>query len=208
MVTDLNQVKDSYKTIHSKNSFELKIQKSHFIAQVFPFTNPEDLPKIISEVKKKYFDSAHNPFAYRLGLEKVQFRFNDDGEPSGSAGKPILDCIDKYGLTDIIIIVSRYFGGIKLGVGGLKRAFFDAAEGVLQNTKIIEKYVFKKILLGFDYKHIGSVMNYIEKNSIHILENNSGEKVNLVCEIRLSKIEEFKNFIINLTSGNYRIEEK
>ena len=200
-------MKDSFKTIQSKNSFELKIQKSRFIAQAFSFTNSEDLHKILSEVKKKYYDSAHNPFAYRLGLDKAHFRFNDDGEPSGSAGKPILDCIDKFGLTDIIIIVSRYFGGVKLGVGGLKRAFFESAEGCLQNSQIIEKYILKRVSLSFDYKFIGSIMNYIEKNSIHILENNSDEKVNLICDIRLSKLEGFKENIINLTSGNYSIIE-
>jgi uncharacterized YigZ family protein len=199
--------KDSYKTISSYCSFELKIQKSHFIAQAFPFTNAKDLPKILSEVKKKYFDSAHNPFAYRIGLENDRFRFNDDGEPSGSAGKPILDCIDKFGSTNIIVVVSRYFGGVKLGVGGLKRAFFDSAEGCLQNAHIIEKYILKRVSLSFDYKYIGGIMNYIEKNSIHIIENNSDENVNLICEIRLSKLEGFKENIINLTSGHYLFKE-
>lgn len=203
----MKEFKDSFKTIQTKISFELKIQKSRFIAQAFPFTDSEYLPKILSEVKKKYYDSAHNPFAYRLGLEKDNFRFNDDGEPSGSAGKPILDCIDKFGLTDIIIVVSRYFGGVKLGVGGLKRAFFDSAEACLQEAQIIEKYILKRISLSFDYKFIGSVMNYLEKNSIHILENNSGENVNLICEIRLSKLEGFKENIKNLTNGTSIIKE-
>ncbi len=203
----MEETEDSYKTIQVVNSFELKIQKSRFIAQAFPFANPDDLYKIQSEVKKKYFDSAHNPFAYRTGTGKDNFRYNDDGEPSGSAGRPILDAIDKYELTDIIIIVTRYFGGVRLGVGGLKRAFFDAAEGCLQNTQIIEKYVLKRILLTFDYKYIGSVMNFLEKNSIHILENNSGENVNLLCEVRLSKLGEFENHIKNITSGKFDFKE-
>lgn len=202
----MEEKEDSYKTIPVVNSFELKIQKSRFIAQAFPFTNPDELHKVRTEVKKKYFDSAHNPFAYRTGLGKDNFRLSDDGEPSGSAGKPILDAIDKYELTDIIIVVSRYFGGVKLGVGGLKRAFFDVAEGCIQNAQIIEKYVLKRISFSFDYKHIGSVMNYIEKNSIHILENNSGEKVNLLCEVRLSKLKDFEASIKNLTSGNYNFK--
>lgn len=203
----MKEEKDSFKTIQTKISFELKIQKSRFIAQAFPFTSSDNFSKIQNEVKKKYFDCAHNPFAYRLGPEKDNFRFNDDGEPSGSAGKPILDCIDKFGLTDIIVVVSRYFGGVKLGVGGLKRAFFDSAEGCLQNAQIIEKYVLKRISLSFDYKYIGSIMNYIEKNSIQIIENNSGENVNLICDIRLSKLEGFKENIKNLTSGKYSLQE-
>jgi uncharacterized YigZ family protein len=203
----LKEIKDSFKTIQTKNSFELKIQKSRFIAQAFPFTNSDDLQKILSKVKKKYFDSAHNPFAYRLGIENDKFRFSDDGEPSGSAGKPILDAIDKYELTDTIIFVSRYFGGVKLGVGGLKRAFFDSAEGCLQNAEIIEKYILKRVTLSFDYRHIGSIMNYIEKNSIHIIENNSGENVNLICETRISKLNDFIDKIKNLTSGNFIFKE-
>jgi uncharacterized YigZ family protein len=199
--------KDSYKTIESFCTFELKTQKSHFIAQAFPFTNPEEFSNVQSEVRKKYFDSAHNPFAYRVGLSNVRFRFNDDGEPSGSAGKPILDAIDKYELTDVIIFVSRYFGGIKLGIGGLKRAFFDTADGCLQNVKIVEKFLLKKIFISFDYKFIGGVMNYLEKNSIHIIENNSEENVNLICEIRLSKLEGFKENIVNLTSGKFIFKE-
>lgn len=203
----MEEIEDSYKTIHVVNSFEIKIQKSRFIAQAFPFTNPDDLHKIQSEVKKKYFDSAHNPFAYRTGTGKDKFRYNDDGEPSGSAGRPILDAIDKYELTDIIIIVSRYFGGVKLGVGGLKRAFFESAEGCLQGAHIIEKYILKRILLTFEYKYIGSVMNLLEKNSIHILENNSGENANLLCEVRLSKLGEFENHIKNITSGKFDFKE-
>jgi len=197
--------KDFYKTIKSYSTFELKTQKSTFIAQAFPFAIPDEFEKVKSEVRKKYFDSAHNPFAWRAGLDENHFRFNDDGEPSGSAGKPILDAIDKFGLTDIIIFVSRYFGGVKLGVGGLKRAFFDAAEGCLQNAEITEKYIYHRVSVLFDYKFIGSIMNYIEKNSIIIIENKSGAKVNLICDIRKSAFHPFEVFIRNLTSGKYVI---
>lgn len=199
--------KDFYKTIKSFSSSELKIQKSTFIAQAFPFSNPDDFDKIKSEVRKKYFDSAHNPFAWRAGPDENHFRFNDDGEPSGSAGKPVLDAIDKYGLTDIIIFVSRYFGGVKLGVGGLKRAFFDAAEGCLQNSEIIEKFIYDRVSVSFEYKFIGSVMNYIEKNSINIIENKSGTEVNLICDIRKSAYHPFEDFIRNLTSGKYDLRQ-
>lgn len=195
--------KDFYKTIKSFSSFELKIQKSTFIAQAYSFTNSDEFEKIKSEVRKKYFDSAHNPFAWRAGLDENHFRFNDDGEPSGSAGKPVLDAIDKFGLTDIIIFVSRYFGGVKLGVGGLKRAFFDAAEGCLQNAEIIEKFIYLRASVTFDYKFIGNVMNYIEKNSIIINENKSGTQVNLICDIRKSAYPAFEDFLRNLTSGKY-----
>jgi uncharacterized YigZ family protein len=198
---------DSYKTITASSTFELKIQKSRFVSLAFPFSKPDDFSYVQSKVKKEFYDSAHIPFAYRVGLENDRFRFNDDGEPSGSAGKPILDAIDKYELTDVIIFVARYFGGVKLGVGGLKRAFFDASEGCLQNAKIVEKFIKKRLFLTFDYKYIGSIMNYIEKNSIQIVENKSDDNVKLMCEIRLSKIEDFEENIKNFTSGNFSFKE-
>lgn len=200
--------KDSFKTIRTFCSYELKTQKSAFIAEAYPFSNPDDFSRKQSEVKKKFYDSSHIPFAYRVGVESNLFRFNDDGEPSGSAGKSILDAIDKFELSNIIIFVARYFGGVKLGVGGLKRAFFDASEACLQNSEIIEKFIYKNFFLSFDYAHIGSVMNYLEKNSIHILENNSGEKVNLICEVRLSKVNDFLKTLKNLTSGQCIIEHR
>lgn len=199
--------KDSFKTIKSFCTFEHKTQKSRFAALAYPFSNPDDFSALQAKVKKEFYDSAHIPFAYRAGLEENKFRFNDDGEPSGSAGKPILDAIDKYELIDVIIFVARYFGGVKLGVGGLKRAFFDAAEGCLQNAKIVEKFIKKRLFLSFDYKYIGSIMNYIEKNSIHILENNSDDIVKLLCEVRLSKAADFEENIKNFTSGNFSLEE-
>jgi uncharacterized YigZ family protein len=199
--------KDFYKTIKSFCSFELKIQKSTFIAGAHPFANPDDFEKVRQEVKKKFYDSAHIPFAYRVGLTEDKFRFNDDGEPSGSAGKPILDAIDKFELTDTIIFVSRYFGGVKLGVGGLKRAFFDVSEACLQNAEIVEKFVYKRVSVTFDYKFIGSIMNYLEKNSIHIIENNSGGSVNLICDVRESKFDSFIEYIKNLTSGNFTLQK-
>lgn len=198
--------KDSFKTIKSFCLFELKTQKSCFIAQAFPFVNPEEFSNIHSAVKKKYFDSAHNPFAYRVGLGNVQFRFNDDGEPSGSAGKPILDAIDKYDLTDIIIFVSRYFGGVKLGVGGLKRAFFDTAEGCLQNAKIITKYIKKKINLEFEYFYMGSIMNFLENNGITSIKSSFDTNVKIECEIRISKIEDFKKKLTELSNGKIKID--
>jgi len=198
--------KDSFKTIKSFCTFESKTQKSRFVALAYPFSNPDEFSSVQAKVKKEFYDSAHIPFAYRAGLENDRFRFNDDGEPSGSAGKPILDAIDKYELTDVIIFVARYFGGVKLGVGGLKRAFFDASEGCLQNAKIIEKFIKKRLFLTFDYKYIGSIMNYIEKNSIQIVENKSDDVVKLMCEVRLSKASDFEENIKNFTSGNYILE--
>ena len=196
---------DSYKTVIENYSAEIKIKKSTFIAQVYPMESAEKLSELINEVKKKYFDSAHNPFAYRIGLTKDIFRYNDDGEPSGTAGKPILEAIDRYQLTNILIVVTRYFGGTKLGVGRLKRAFLESAVEVLKNSKITEKFIYNKIKISFDYIYINKVLNFIKKKNIRILNNESGDKVNLVCEVRLSKYDDFLENLNNITSGSFRV---
>ena len=127
---------------------------------------------------------------------------SDDGEPSGSAGKPILEAIDKHELTDVIIIVARYFGGMKLGVGGLRRAFFDAADMCLTNSNIIEKLITENIRIEFDYKYINVIMKLIETEKIKLLENNSAEKCKLILNVRLSKVEKLKLDLIALTNGS------
>jgi len=191
---------DSYLTLSEKSSTEIKIQRSRFIANAFPVENKEDALQKLDSVKKEYFDARHNPFAYILS-EKDIFRYNDDGEPSGSSGKPIYDALNKHNLKNVIAIVTRYFGGIKLGVGGLKRAYFEAADLCLQNSIIIEIIIKERISLNFDYSMISSVMNYLEKSKIIILENNSKETVNLVCDVRLSIIDKFKKDLTELTNG-------
>ena len=119
-------IKDSYKTILIPSEGELKVSKSKFISQIYPVTNSEEVNQTLTSAKKKYYDAAHHPYAYRLGSDENNFRYSDDGEPSGSGGKPIMEVIDKFELTNILIVVTRYFGGVKLGVGGLRRAIFEA----------------------------------------------------------------------------------
>ena len=194
---------DSYLTLKEKSTTEIKIQRSRFVANAFPVENKEDALLKLDSIKKEYFDARHNPFAYIL-FENDIFRYNDDGEPSGSSGKPIYDAINKYNLKNVITIVTRYFGGIKLGVGGLKRAYFETADLCLQNSKILEIILKEKIILNFDYSLISSVMNYLEKNKINILENNSEETVNLVCDVRLSLIDKFKKDLTELTNGKLK----
>ena len=199
-------MKDSYKTILNPAEAELKISKSKFISQIFPVTNSEEVIETITAVRKKFYDAAHHPFAYRLGLDKNNFRYSDDGEPSGSAGKPIMEVLDKNELTDVLIVVTRYFGGVKLGIGGLRRAIFDASELAVQNAEIITKQITGNYSIEFDYKYIGAVMNFLEKEGIIILNNTSDEKVKLKCEVIVSKIERFKDELGKLTNASVVIE--
>nr|HMS65451.1 YigZ family protein [Ignavibacteria bacterium] len=166
---------DSYFTIGRKTLSEIKISKSKFIGQAIPFVSQSEIPEIIKSVKKEYYDAAHHPYAFRAGVSQNNFRMSDDGEPSGSAGKPILDAIGKFDLTDVIVIIARYFGGVKLGVGGLRRAFFETADHCLHEAVKIEKLITEIVNLEFDYKYMNVVMNFIETEKIKLLQNSSDE---------------------------------
>ena len=196
---------DSFLTIEKFHSEEIKITRSRFISQAFPVRTKSEITQIINDVRKKYYDASHHPYAYRIGVDKNDFKFSDDGEPSGSAGKPILEVIDKYNITDVLLIVSRYFGGTKLGVGGLRRAIAEAADLCLNNAVIIEKLITEKMNLEFDYTFMNLVMKLIEAEQIKLLENNSDEKCKLILEVRLSKIEKLKTELTGLTNGSIRI---
>jgi uncharacterized YigZ family protein len=196
---------DSFLTIKKHSSAEIKITRSRFISQAIPVVSKSEIADHINEVRKKYYDASHHPNAYRLGMEKNDFKFSDDGEPSGSAGKPILEIIDKYNVTDMLVIVTRYFGGTKLGVGGLRRAISEAAEMCLSNAVIIEKLITEKMKLEFDYTFMNVIMKLIETEQIKLLENNSDEKCKLILEVRLSKIEKLKTDLTGLTNGSIRI---
>lgn len=193
---------DSYKTILIPAEAELKVSKSKFISQIYPVTNPEEVNQTLISAKKKYYDAAHHPYAYRLGLDANNFRYSDDGEPSGSAGKPIIEAIDKFELTNTLIVVTRYFGGMKLGVGGLRRAIFEASELAVQNSQIVTKQITEDFKIEFDYKYIGAVMNFLEKEQIVILSNTSDDKVKLECSVIVSKIEKFKEELGKLTNAS------
>lgn len=195
---------DSFLTIEKFHSEEIKILKSRFIAQAFPLKTKTDITELINEVRKKYYDASHHPYAYRTGTDKNDFKFSDDGEPSGSAGKPVLEIIDKHNVTDVLLIVTRYFGGTKLGVGGLRRAVSEAADLCLTEADIIEKFITEKISLEFDYTYMNVIMKLIESEKIKLLENNSEEKCKLTLEVRLSKIEKLKSDVTGLTNGSVK----
>ena len=195
-------MKDSYFTIKNKTYSELKISKSKFISQAVPFISQSEIPGIINSVKKEFYDASHHPYAYRVGPDDNNYRFSDDGEPQGSSGKPILEAIDKFQLTDIIVIVSRYFGGVKLGVGGLRRAMSEAAELCLAEAEITEKLITEILKLEFDYRFMNAVMNLAESEKIKVAENLSDEKCRLALDVRLSLVPVFKKRVLEITNGS------
>lgn len=157
------KLQDVYKTITKSAEGYINEKKSKFLSFIFPISSVEDTKEILDEYRKKYYDARHVCWAYMLGHEREEFRFNDDGEPSGTAGKPILGQINSSELTNVLIIVVRYFGGTLLGTGGLIRAYKEAAAVAIAEANIIEKTVDDKIKIHFEYVLLNDVMRVLKQ---------------------------------------------
>ena len=162
--------------------------------------------QFLDRERRTYHDATHHCFAYRLGTDGTQFRFSDAGEPSGSAGKPILAAIDAQRLTNVIVVVTRYFGGTKLGVGGLVRAYSDAALLVLERAEKVTKYKTTLLEATFPHSHISGVMHVVSTVGAKIVDTTYDEDVHAVLEIRLAKAEELKTALVNKTRGNIALK--
>jgi len=173
---------DSYKTIEDTSEGIYKEKGSKFIAYAFPVSSEEDIKEQIDKLKKEYYDARHHCYAYMLGADKKNFRANDDGEPSSTAGKPILGQILSFDLTNILIVVVRYFGGTKLGVSGLIHAYKTAAQETISNASIIEKTVNDIYDIHFDYLVMNDVMRIIKEDQPLQID----QDFNLTCKITLS----------------------
>ncbi len=175
-------MEDAYKTIAAPSEGVYKEKGSRFIALAFPVSAEEQIREILDGLKDKYYDARHHCYAWRLGAEKTLFRVNDDGEPSSTAGRPILGQILSKDLTDILIVVVRYFGGTKLGVPGLINAYREAAASALANAVVVEKTVNVRLRIRFGYLAMNDVMKIIKDEKPEVWERNFGS----VCEMLLS----------------------
>ena len=186
----MSNKKDTYKTISSPTTAEFKDRGSKFIAYAFPTKNTEEIEQALDQVKKEHPKARHHCYAYRLGLDQNNFRANDDGEPSGTAGRPILGQIDSFELTDVFIVVIRYFGGTLLGTSGLINAYKLSAQYALNEAKVEEKIVEAIFKINFDYSIMSDVMNAVKKLNLNILEQHFEEIAFIKIGIRKSLIEE------------------
>ncbi|MDG5800002.1 YigZ family protein [Marinilabiliaceae bacterium ANBcel2] len=198
---------DNYYTLKVESKGLYKEKGSKFISYAYPVESEQEVEDIISSLKKRYHDARHHCFAWKLGMDDNRFRINDDGEPSGTAGKPILGQIRSFNLTNVLIIVIRYFGGIKLGTGGLIRAYKSAAEDALINGEIIEKFVQEVITLSFKYEIMNSIMRIIKEENLKITDQSFGMSCSIAVCVRYSDSERvkkrFKNIIgIELQVGD------
>ncbi|MFQ5445447.1 MAG: IMPACT family protein [Saprospiraceae bacterium] len=184
-------MKDSYLTIGGPSTGEYKDRGSKFIAFAFPLRNGEEWHELIEKVRKDHPKARHHCFAYRLGLTGDQFRFNDDGEPSGTAGRPILGQIDSFSLTNVIVIVVRYFGGTLLGTSGLIAAYKGSTQQALEAASIVEVFVKDTFRLHFDYAIMGTLMNILKKLDAEILHQSFESTAYVDISLRQSEREDF-----------------
>ena len=189
-------MQDIYKTIESPAEGYITEKKSKFISFIFPVKTAEEVKEIVDEHRKKYYDARHVCWAYMLGSGREEYRSNDDGEPSGTAGRPILGQINSCELTNVLILVIRYFGGTLLGTSGLIKAYREAAEDAIKNAEIVEKTIDETFFIHFEYLLLNDVMRILKQ-----FENVSWEQdFNESCTIKLSiRKSEFQRLHDNLS---------
>jgi len=177
-----NKMTDSYRTIEHNATGLFKDKGSKFLAFAYPVTTEEQVKQQVNELKKEYFDARHHCYAYMLGPEQKKFRANDDGEPSGTAGKPILGQIQSKNVTNLLIVVVRYFGGTLLGTGGLINAYKNAAADALESAQIIEKQVLQVYSLHFPYPVINEIMKVLKEEKLDQWD----QQFELTCSLKIA----------------------
>ena len=195
-------------TLTAPAESEFTIQRSRFITHTFPVKTEEDAQTAVKLIKKQYFDARHNCFAFRLGREGIIQRSNDDGEPGGTAGAPILDAIIRNELTDILIVVTRYFGGIKLGAGGLTRAYSHAAMLGINASPLARSVLFERWSVTVPYPLLGSLENYLHKKNIRLEDSLYAENVTLKLLLEPADAQVSITDMINLTAAVANCEKE
>ncbi len=196
---------EKYNTIRDFNETTLKEKSSIFTAQVYPIESEDDAIKILERTKKKYYDATHHCYAYKL--LNNQIKYSDDGEPNGTAGVRILNAINHFNLHKILVIVIRYFGGTKLGVGPLGKAYYNSAIQALENSLIIEKIGYKKISITADLNQINNIYHIIDQFKGKINKSDYANDVKIECLVSLEKVEQFITNINGISKGKAIINE-
>lgn len=191
------ETSDQYKSIAAPSEGLFKDNGSRFLALAYPVESPEQVKEIVAGLKKKYHDARHHCFAYRLGYQGDVWRASDDGEPSGSAGRPILGQIDSLGLSDVLVVVVRWFGGIKLGIPGLIRAYKTSSADALSQATLIEKTAARRFRLRFDYLSMNDVMKVLKDMDLSPSAQEYGESCSLEVRVRLGAMDNFMERLAN-----------
>ena len=191
----------NYKTLHKFGVDEYIVEKSTFIGYAKPIKTEEEAIEFINEIKKKHKDATHNVWAYTIGENMNIQRYSDDGEPQGTAGIPTLEVIKKEDLRDVVVVVTRYFGGIKLGAGGLVRAYTKGAKVGIEAGIVIEKVKYSEVKIKIEYTQLGRIQNEIMNLGFKVKDTIYSEDVELIVYVRNEEAKSLMDRIIDITSG-------
>ncbi len=194
---------EEIKTIINPAESKLKEKGSVFTCKAFHILTEEEAEEILKKIRKEYFDATHHCFAYKLSSGIL--KYSDDGEPNGTAGLRIFNAIEHFGLSNCIVIVIRYFGGTKLGVGPLGKAYYESAFQTLQSADQIEQKLYLKVSLNFDFQMMSHCHRILSNHKAKILESNYGAKVNLNCLVYAKEIERIKAELTEISKGKIEI---
>lgn len=193
---------DTYKTVEAQSTGVYKEKGSKFLAFAFPVKNETEVKMHLEQLRKEYYDARHHCYAYVLGYDKSAWRVNDDGEPSGTAGRPIYGQLQSLDLTNTLLVVVRYFGGIKLGVSGLINAYKSASQDALTNAKIVEKTINELYRLEFPYEQVNEAMKIVKEFGLQIVENSFDVDSHIIFRIRRNNAQK----VISRSQGIYRFK--
>lgn len=194
---------DKINTIASNAQSEFKEKGSQFIGKIFPIKNFEEAEHILSEIRKKYYDATHNCYAYKL-IDKEDAKHSDDGEPNGTAGIRILNAINHFKLSNVLIVSTRYFGGTKLGVGHLGKAYYNSAVSAIENATIISKVNYSEIMIEFEYdmtSHVHHFINYFHAKNIQNIFN---EKPKIRCLVKPDNFQKLFDELTVISKGRVK----
>jgi len=190
------------KTISSPSESKFKEKGSLFIGKAFPISDKNESKKILSDIRKEYYDATHHCYAYIAGDNE---KFSDDGEPSGTAGKRILNALNHCELKNVLVIVVRYFGGVKLGVGPLGKAYYNSALETLQNAETIEKTYFNKIKIEYEYPLTKTIHHFINKFGAIKIENDFESTPVMYCFISADSVDNFRSNLLSAVNNSVKI---
>jgi len=198
---------DAYFTIRSESRVETKVKDSRFIGETFLINSPEDAAARLASVRKRGFAATHHCYAWQTGCDRARsFKYSDDGEPSGTAGKPIYDVLAGAGLTNTLVVVTRYFGGTKLGTGGLTHAYSDAAKAALEASGKDEHFLTTSFILRMAFPYYDRWLRLQHKLGATVTNAQFGEDVVVDLTVRKSRAEELRSGFIELTAGKGQLD--
>ena len=198
---------NEYLTIEKKSKTEFVEKRSRFIGAAFPVSNREEAERIVSELKSEYWDAKHNVFAYILREGNIK-RFSDDGEPQGTAGMPVLDVIEKQGLCDVLVVVTRYFGGVLLGTGGLVRAYSHSAALAIEAAKLVLMTPATECFLSCDYSSFGTIQVFLNNEECKDITSVFEDDVKIKFYVKSDNLSGFENRLTELSNGKIELIKK